>query len=233
MISTLKGVSPLKAILGELGLIKNPMSMTPEERVLDVYYDRLTVSPLEKSRVITIGFQSEDPELAAQVANAIAEAYLERQRGVKQDQAKTAAQYLSSQIEPLRRKVVDAEGKVEAYRAKSNLLVGNNNTTLSAQQLGDVTAQLSALRAQRGDAEAKAKLIRDMIKSGQPIEFIRHSQFGTDPPVVGTARDIARAACRTIIDAARQSSADQGVEGADRRPRSPDHRGSGDDRPVI
>ena len=168
--STLKGVSPLKAVLGALGFIKNPLSMTPEERVLDAYYDRLTVSPLEKSRVITIDFQSEDPELAAQVANAIADAYLERQRGVKQDQAKTAAQYLSSQIEPLRRKVVDAEGKVEAYRAKSNLLVGNNNTTLSAQQLGDVTAQLSALRAQRGDAEAKAKLIRDMIKSGQPIE---------------------------------------------------------------
>jgi succinoglycan biosynthesis transport protein ExoP len=168
--STLKGVSSLKALLGAIGFIKNPMSMTPEERVLDAYYDRLTVSPLEKSRVITIDFLSEDPELAAQVANAIAEAYLERQRGVKQDQAKTAAQYLASQIEPLRRKVVDAEGKVEAYRAKSNLLVGNNNTTLSAQQLGDVTAQLSALRAQRGDAEAKAQLIREMIKSGQPIE---------------------------------------------------------------
>jgi succinoglycan biosynthesis transport protein ExoP len=168
--STLNGVSPLKALLGTLGLIKNPMSMTPEERVLDAYYDRLTVSPLEKSRVITIDFLSEDPELAAQVANAIADAYLERQRGVKQDQAKSAAQYLSSQIEPLRRKVVEAEGKVEAYRAQSNLLVGNNNTTLSAQQLGDMTAQLSASRALKSDAETKAKLIREMLKNGQPIE---------------------------------------------------------------
>jgi succinoglycan biosynthesis transport protein ExoP len=167
---TLSGISPLKAILGTLGLIKNPLTMTPEERVLDAYYDKLTVSPLDKSRVITIDFMSQDPELAAKVANAIADAYLERQQGVKQDQAKTAAQYLAGQIEPLRRKVVEAEGKAEAYRAQSNLLVGNNNTTLSAQQLGDMTAQLSALRAQKSDAETKARLIREMLKNGQPIE---------------------------------------------------------------
>jgi succinoglycan biosynthesis transport protein ExoP len=167
---TLNGISPVKAILGTLGFIKNPLTMTPEERVLDAYYDRLTVSPLEKSRVITIDFLSEDPELAAKVANAIADAYLERQQGVKQDQAKTAAQYLSGQIDSLRKKVVEAEGKVEAYRAKSNLLVGNNNTTLSAQQLGDMSSQLSTLRAQKTDAEAKARLIRDMLKSGQPVE---------------------------------------------------------------
>jgi succinoglycan biosynthesis transport protein ExoP len=166
----LKGVSPFMALLGTLGLIKSPMNMTPEERVLDAYYDRLTVSPLEKSRVIAIDFLSEDPELSAQVANAIADAYLERQRGFKQEQAKTAAQYLAGQIETLRRKVIEAEGKVEAYRAKSNLLVGNNNTTLSAQQLGDMTAQLVAARTTKSDAEAKAKMIRDMLKSGLPIE---------------------------------------------------------------
>ncbi len=70
----------------------------------------------------------------------------------------------------MRQKVEDAEAKVEDFRAKANLLVGNNNTTLSAQQLGDVNAQLAAARAQKIDAEAKAKLIRDMLRSGQPIE---------------------------------------------------------------
>ena len=64
--------------------------MTPEERVLEAYYDRLTVYPVEKSRVIVIDFLSEDPELAAHVANAIAEAYLERCSRRKQDQAQSA-----------------------------------------------------------------------------------------------------------------------------------------------
>src|ERR1700723_630311 len=168
--STLGGVSPLKAVLGILGIIKNPANMTPEERVLEAYYDRLTVFPVEKSRVIVIDFLSEDPELAARVANTIADDYLQLQRQVKQEQAQTAGQVLSGQIDTLRKKVVEAESKVEAYRAKSGLLVGNNNPTLSAQQLGDMNAQLAASRAQKTDAEAKARLIRDMLKSGQPIE---------------------------------------------------------------
>jgi polysaccharide biosynthesis transport protein len=70
----------------------------------------------------------------------------------------------------MRRKVADAEGKVEAFRAKSNLLIGNNNTTLSAQQLGDVNSQLATMRALKSDAEAKARLIREMLHSGKPID---------------------------------------------------------------
>jgi polysaccharide biosynthesis transport protein len=162
--------SLVRSLLAMVGLVRNPMSMTPEERVLEAYYDRLTVYPVDKSRVIVIDFSSEDPELAAQVTNAIADGYLQLLQKVKQDQAQSATQVLAGQVETLRKKVVEAEGKVETYRARSNLLVGNNNTTLSAQQLGDMTAQLSAARAQKADAESKAKLIRDMLKSGQPIE---------------------------------------------------------------
>src|ERR1700719_1192754 len=159
-----------KDVIAKLGIIKNPMSMTPEERVLEAYYDRLTVFPVEKSRVIVIDFLSEDPELSARVANTIADDYLQLQRKVKQEQAQNAGQVLAGQIDILRKKVVEAESKVEAYRAKSGLFVGNNNTTLSAQQLGDMNAQLAASRAQKTDAEAKARLIREMLKSGQPIE---------------------------------------------------------------
>ncbi|MGB8738785.1 MAG: exopolysaccharide transport family protein [Xanthobacteraceae bacterium] len=168
--STLNGLSPIQSILGMLGLVKDPLSLTHEERVLNAYYDRLTVSPLEKSRIINVDFLSQDPELAARIANAIAEAYLERQRQATQDQTKSAGDWLAGQIETMRQKVEAAEAKVEDFRAKSNLLVGINNTTLSQQQLGDVNAQVAAARAVQADAEAKATLIRDMIKSGKPIE---------------------------------------------------------------
>jgi len=166
----LSGVSLFKSMLGFLGIVKNPMSMTPEERVLEAYYDRLSVYPVEKSRVIVIDFLSENPELAARVANAIADAYLERQQVAKQDQARSAGAWLSSEIDQMRKKVADAEAKVETFRAKSNLLIGPNNTTLSVQQLGDLNAQLAAARAQKADAAAKARLIRGMLNSGETIE---------------------------------------------------------------
>src|SRR5947209_19632867 len=61
--STLRGVSLMRYSLGFLGLARDPLSMTPEERVLESYYDRLSVFQVDKSRVVAIEFQSADPDL--------------------------------------------------------------------------------------------------------------------------------------------------------------------------
>ena len=73
-----------------------------------------------------------------------------RQQAAKQQQARGAGEWLAGEIESMRQKVADAEAKVEAFRANSNLLVGPDDPTLSAQSLGDVNAQLAAARAQKG-----------------------------------------------------------------------------------
>ncbi|MHC2778282.1 capsular polysaccharide biosynthesis protein [Bradyrhizobium liaoningense] len=86
----LQGVSPLKSLAALIGIARDPFSMTPEERVLDAYYERLQAYAVDKSRVIVIEFQSADPELAARVANSIADGYLVLQQGVRQEQAKNA-----------------------------------------------------------------------------------------------------------------------------------------------
>jgi succinoglycan biosynthesis transport protein ExoP len=157
-------------VLRLIGIIKDPLQMTAEERVLEAYYERLTVFPVDKSRVIAIEFQSADPDLAARVANAVAESYLGLDRVARQDQTRAAGRWLAGEIEILRQKVAEAEARVESFRAKSNLFVGANNTTLSSQQLGEVNSQLAAARSQKSDAEAKAKFIRDLLKSGKSLE---------------------------------------------------------------
>ena len=215
-------MSPLKSLLALVGIGRDPFSMTPEERVLDAYYDRLTVYAVDKSRVIVVEFQSRDPDLAARVANSIADGYLVLQQNAQQDQARSASQWLSGEIEKLRTKVSDAESRVEDFRSKSSLFVGTNNTTLSNQQMGEINTQLNNARAQKSDAESKARLIRDMLQSGRPIEASEVAQLRIDAPAVRTARDVARAARRAIVDVARQPSAHQGTEGADQRSRPPD-----------
>jgi uncharacterized protein involved in exopolysaccharide biosynthesis/Mrp family chromosome partitioning ATPase len=166
----LQGLSPLKSLLALVGIGRDPFSLTPEERVLDAYFDRFTAYAVDKSRVIVIEFQSRDPELAARVANSIAEGYLVLQQGARQDQAKSAGQWLSGEIDNLRKKVAEAESRVEDFRSKSSLFVGTNNTTLSNQQMGELNTQLNNARALKSDAESKARLIREMLQSGKPIE---------------------------------------------------------------
>lgn len=166
----LQGISPLKSLAALVGIGRDPFSMTPEERVLDAYYDRLQAYAVDKSRVIVVEFQSQDPELAVRVANSIADGYLVLQQNARQDQARSASQWLAGEIENLRKKVSDAEAKVEDFRSKSSLFVGTNNTTLSNQQMGEVNTQLNNARSMKADAESKARLIREMLQSGKPIE---------------------------------------------------------------
>jgi succinoglycan biosynthesis transport protein ExoP len=166
----LRGISPIKSMLALFGIGRDPFSMTPEERVLDAYFDRLTAYAVDKSRVIVVEFQSQDPELAARVANSIVDGYLVLQQNARQEQAKSASLWLSGEIDNLRKKVAEAESRVEDFRSKSSLFVGTNNTTLSNQQMGELNTQLNNARALKSDAESKARLIREMLQSGKPIE---------------------------------------------------------------
>src|SRR6202167_5107653 len=166
----LQGFPRLKSLLALFGIGRDPFSLTPEERVLDAYFDRFTAYAVDKSRVVVIEFQSIDPDLAARVANSIAESYLVLQQDARQEQAKSASQWLSGEIDNLRNKVAEAESRVEDFRSKSSLFVGTNNTTLSNQQMGELNTQLNNARALKSDAESKARLIREMLQSGKPIE---------------------------------------------------------------
>lgn len=157
-------------VLRMIGIARDPSSQSVEERVLTAYFERLTAFSVDKSRVIAIEFASADPELAARVANAIAENYLVLQQVAKQDQARSASQWLATELDKLRLKVSEAEGRVEQFRAKTNLYIGANNTSLASQQLSELNTQLSAARTTKSDAETRARLIRETLRSGQTIE---------------------------------------------------------------
>ena len=172
--------------------------------------------------MIAIDFSSANPELAARVANTIAETYLNMQQSAKQDQTRAAGNWLAVEIDKMRTKVAEAEAKVEEYRVKSNLFVGSNNTSLPNQQLTEINSQIAAARGQKADLEARARQLRDQVRSGKPVESSDIANSGFDAPAGRAARRAALAARRAILDAARSASAHQGIEGADRRGRPPD-----------
>lgn len=162
----------LRKVLVVLGLSRNPIEKAPEERLLETYYDSMLVFPAGRSRVLNVEFRTKSPQVSAQLANTVSELYIEKLEASKKDTARTASTWLSQTIEPLRRKVAEAEAKVEDYRAKNGLLLtGLNNTTIVTQQLTDLSSQLAAARAAKADAEAKAKLIKNAIKQGRAFEI--------------------------------------------------------------
>jgi len=141
------GVGTLRQLMIVWGLASNPLDRPPEERVLEEYYDHLTVFPAGKSRILTVEFRSKDAELAAKAANVIAALYLDMQEAAKKETARSASAWLGPNIESLRQRVADAEAKVEALRVRTGLFAGPNNATFNGQQLSDLNKQLSQARS--------------------------------------------------------------------------------------
>ncbi|MGI9385445.1 MAG: GumC family protein [Methyloligellaceae bacterium] len=158
------GPGVFKRFLIEIGLAKDRSKMAVQERILDKFAGRLSVSAVERSRVISVNFSSKDPRTAADVANALASEYLTWQQGEKLRQNRDASKWLSAQIEELRQKVAVSEANVEKFRSKSGLFAGRNNLTLNAQQLSELNSQLILAKAQRTEAEARARLIKKMLR---------------------------------------------------------------------
>ncbi len=167
----IEGISPLAKVLVLIGLIKNPADVPPEERVLEAYYDKLKAFAVGRSRVIAIEFESKSPELAAKLSGDIAAEYLRRLQEAKKASATSAGDWLGRTIEPLRQRTLDAENKAEAFRARSGLLVGTNNTTITAQQLAELNTQLSAARSAQAEMQARARLLRDAVRAGRTLEI--------------------------------------------------------------
>ncbi len=166
-----RGLDPVSRLLVLLGLERDPVATAPEDRILTNYYEKLTVYSVPKSRVIAIEFTATDPDLAARAANTIADLFIEAQSTAKRDSASSAAKSLASLLTDLRGRVADAEARADAYRTQSGLLQGSNNANISNQQLGDLNTQLAQARSSEADAQAKAKIIKQMIAQNRVGEI--------------------------------------------------------------
>jgi uncharacterized protein involved in exopolysaccharide biosynthesis len=162
-----KGIGLTSRALTLFGLGRDLTRMTPEERILESFADKLAVLSPTKTRVLSIEFTSRDPDLTARAANTVAGAYIEMQQEAKRDTARGAAQSLGLLVDDLKTRVTDAEDRAEEFRVKQGLFVGSNNNTISAQHLSDLNNQLSLSRTSHADAQAKAKVLRDMLRQGR------------------------------------------------------------------
>ncbi|RWM07481.1 MAG: chain-length determining protein [Mesorhizobium sp.] len=168
---TLK-MSALGRVLVLVGLKSDPFDIPPEERVLNAMHDKLNVYAVEKTRAIAIEFASKDPKLAADIANGIANAYIASKSDAKLESNAAATDFLAPEIADLQNRVKDAEAKVAAFRAQSDLLMGGNNAVLPTQQLSELSSELSRVRASRAAAEASAESVRRALQNGGSLDSV-------------------------------------------------------------
>lgn len=166
--------SMLSSLLIMLGLEEHPTDASIEQRVMEGYFERLSVYPIQKSRVIGVEFSATDPAAAAEVANAVTQSFVALQQDAKRQSAVAATEWLQQEIERLRGRVAEAEQAVADYRTNRGLFDveqrGMEGSSLSTQQLGDINAELARARAARAEAEARAAAVQTLLDEGGALD---------------------------------------------------------------
>ena len=120
------GSSPISSLLSAAGLSGGSQSGGSEQRATTKLMKNLSVYPVNRSSVIKVEYESESPETAAAVVNALTDAYLGTMRDLRRDDTAGAVGWLNEQIAELEGKVRDIENKVEQHRASAGLVRGHN-----------------------------------------------------------------------------------------------------------
>jgi capsular exopolysaccharide synthesis family protein len=115
---------------------------------------RMSFRRVGMTDVISVGARARNPQVAAAIANGWAEAYLQSKLDAKLASTRQASQWLSQQVIALQAEVKRQSAAVQAERAASGLIVGGGGS-VADQQVRNLSAELSAARAQLSEREAR------------------------------------------------------------------------------
>ncbi|WP_407117284.1 polysaccharide biosynthesis tyrosine autokinase [Bradyrhizobium sp. LMG 9283] len=139
-----------------------------EEQILRAALARfasgLSIKRVGVSYVIEISFQALSQELAARIANAVAEGYIVDSLESKYQASRRAAVWLQDRLKELRSQASSAERTVADFKAKNNI-VDAGGRLLTEQQLAEINTSLTAARSQRAEAQAKLERITAILNA--------------------------------------------------------------------
>jgi len=169
-------VSPLAMVfaLFSIGGERNPdaVATSTDEKIIAKLNDNLVAAQARDSRVIAIKYMSSDPDMAAKIANALAQALVDRRSGLAIEDTSDANKWLNQEIERLSRDVSAAENAVANFRVDNDLFRSTENNTLIGQQLSDLSRQISTVSERKNAAATRARLIRDLLSAGRSLESV-------------------------------------------------------------
>ncbi len=175
-------LSPVKGVVRAVTGAKPPedpfADMTPEQKdaallesAVGILSDKVAVSRVGTTYLITVNVSSESPETAARLADEIAEQYRVQQLEEKFEATRKATEWLSERVSGLREEVEEKERRVESYRAESGLLAAQG-ATLTEQQIAYLTTQKATLQLDLDRARARAESVRRQMASGVGAEGV-------------------------------------------------------------
>ncbi|WP_022722519.1 AAA family ATPase, partial [Rhodopseudomonas sp. B29] len=129
--------------------------------------ERVTANRVGMSNVIEVSYNASNPDKAAEVANAIANAYILDQLNARFEANKSATAWLQDRLRELGQKAITAERAVNTFKSENNIVVSDGKL-IDDQQIADLNSRLVAARALTSDIQARLNRFEDVLQAVVP-----------------------------------------------------------------
>jgi exopolysaccharide transport family protein len=159
----------------------------------------LGISRSGHADVLNIAITWNDPVRAAQLANAVADAYVVDQLDARLESAKRASGWLSDRLVELRQQLRDSDEAVAKFRKEHGLAPGGATVALNDQQLADLNGKLIAARTDAAEKKARVDFVADLAAGKKTLDSLPDS-LQSASSVMGALREKLADASRREAD---------------------------------
>ena len=195
-------------IKGWIGGEVESIEMDPEavsrfkrEQIVNVISNSIRVSPVRNTQLIKLSYESFSPQLAAEIPNAVADAYIAEQHSVKTDVTEKATSWLSERLEGLRARLEESERALNDFQQQEDLVDLQGVRGLASQELNETMEQL--LEAKRELKETRL-LYNQIRRKDLPEEALLSQPEVLNHPMIQTARQAETSAQLGVTELARR-----------------------------
>ncbi|WP_096087120.1 GumC family protein [Agaribacterium haliotis] len=129
-------------------------------RLIHAFRKNLSISPVRKTQLVRVSFEAKNPRLAALVANAVGEVYIEHQLEARLSVNKKAVGWLGERLDQLRSSLDSSEEQLQAFREKEGLIDIEGVSSIVADELEGLSQNYLEARKRRIQAESVYLLVR-------------------------------------------------------------------------
>ena len=125
--------------------------------IAEILQKRLKVNPSREGSIISIEFKAKDPDFAAAVANAYAQAFIDTNIELKVDPARQYSVWFGQQSKLLRDNLERAQARLSDYQQTHGIVASDERLDSETARLSDLSAQLTIVQGQTTDARSKQR----------------------------------------------------------------------------
>ena len=115
----------------------------------------LQISPIKNTQLVAVSYRSASPDLAARVANGVADAFIDWGIETRTETVGAASDFIGEQIEGLKREIQDKEARLQAYSRRTDIVAIDPESNPTLQKLAALNQDYMNAISVRIEKEAR------------------------------------------------------------------------------